>query len=44
MITRRDDFRDELCDTIKDDVKIQTETNVPEPFEGIVKQVGNMTT
>ena len=35
-----DDVRDELCDTIKDDVKDQTEANVYEPFEEFVKQVG----
>ena len=41
MITRRDDIRDELCDTIKDDVKDLTDGNVYEPFEEFVKQVGN---
>ena len=36
-----DDVRDELCDTIKDDVKDWTASNVYEPFEEFVKQVGN---
>ena len=31
---------DELCDTIKDDMKVQSEANLFEPFEEFVKQVG----
>ena len=31
---------DELCDTIKDDMKVQSEANLYEPFEEFVKQVG----
>ena len=27
-----DDVKDKLCDTIKDDMKVQTEANVYEPF------------
>ena len=30
---------DELCDTIKDDIEVESEANVYEPFEGYVKQV-----
>ena len=31
---------DELCDTIKNDMKVQSEANLYEPFEEFVKQVG----
>ena len=34
----------ELCDAIEDDVKDYTETNVYEPFQEFVKQVGNRRT
>ena len=33
------DVQDELCDTIKDDIEIETEANVYEPSEEFVKQV-----
>ena len=33
------DVQDELCDTIKDDMEVETEANVYEPFEEYVKQV-----
>ena len=35
-----DDVMDELCDTIKDDMKVQSEANLFEPFEKFVQQVG----
>ena len=31
---------DELCDTIKDDMKVQSEANLYEPFKEFPKQVG----
>ena len=34
-----DDVQDELCDTIKDDMEVETEANVYEPFDEYVKQV-----
>ena len=33
------DVQDELCDTIKDDIEIETEANIYEPSEEYVKQV-----
>ena len=33
-----DDFKDELCDTIKDDMNLKTEANVYEPFGEFVKK------
>ena len=33
------DVHDELCDTIKDDMEVETEANVYEPFYEYVKQV-----
>ena len=41
IITRKgDDVMEELCDKIKDDIKVQSEANLFEPFEEFVKQVG----
>ena len=34
-----DDVKDKFCDTIKDDMNVQTEANVFEPFGEFVKQV-----
>ena len=34
-----DKKKDELCDTIKDDMEVETEANVYEPFDEYVKQV-----
>ena len=38
MITT-DDVQDKLCDTIKNDMEVETEANVYEPFDEYVKQV-----
>jgi hypothetical protein len=35
---KTDDVEDELCDTIKDDMEVETEANVHEPFDEYVKQ------
>ena len=31
--------QDDICDTIKDDIEIETEANIYEPSEEYVKQV-----
>ena len=34
-----DNVKEKVCDTIKDDMNVQTEANVYEPFGEFVKQV-----
>ena len=36
----KEHVKDELCDTIKDDMKVQTEANVDVPVGQYVKQAG----
>ena len=36
---KTDYVQDEHCDTIKDDMELETEANVYEPFDEYVKQV-----